>query len=74
MLGVFKNSLSCVYGLKCLSSSVNLILGALFSEFHPTGSTSEGLQKKEQLGKCEQKTKIMETAKSEGGKEIKIFY
>ena len=53
---------------------VNMILGALFSEFHPTSSTSEGLQKKEQWGKSDQKTKIMETAKSEGEKEIKIFY
>ena len=73
MLSVFKNSLRCVYGLKCLSSCKS-DLGALFSEFHPTGSTSESQRKKEQLGKSEQKTKIMETTKSEGEKEIKIFY
>ena len=53
---------------------VNLILGASFSEFHPTSSTSESLQKKEQQGKSEQKTKIMETAKLEGEKEIKYFF
>ena len=50
---------------------VNLILEALSSEFHPTSSTSESPQKKEQWEKSEQKTKIMETAKLEGEKEIK---
>ena len=50
---------------------VNLILGALTSEFHSTSSTSESLQKKEQWEKSEQQTKIMETAKLEGEKEIK---
>ena len=50
---------------------VNLILGALSSEFHPTSSTSESPQKKEQWEKSEQKTKIMETVKLEGEKEIK---
>ena len=50
---------------------VNLILGALSSEFHSTSSTSESPQKKEQWEKSEQKTKIMETAKLEGEKEIK---
>ena len=40
---------------------VNLILGGLSSEFHSTSSTSES----------EQKTKIMETGKLEGEKEIK---
>ena len=50
---------------------VNLILGALTSEFHSTSSTSESPQKKEQWEKSEQKTKIMETAKLEGEKEIK---
>ena len=49
---------------------VNLILGALSSEFHSTSSTSESPQKKEQWEKSEQKTKIMETAKLEGEKEI----
>ena len=47
---------------------VNLILEALSSEFHPTSSTSESPQKKEQWEKSEQKTKIMETAKLEGEK------
>ena len=50
---------------------VNLILDALSSEFHSTSSTSESPQKKEQWEKSEQKTKIMETAKLEGEKEIK---
>ena len=49
---------------------VNLILGALTSEFHSTSSTSESPQKKEQWEKSEQQTKIMETAKLEGEKEI----
>ena len=50
---------------------VNLILAALSSEFHSTSSTSENPQKKEQWEKSEQKTKIMETVKLEGEKEIK---
>ena len=50
---------------------VNLVLDALFSEFHSTSSTSESPQKKEQREKSEQKTKIMETGKLEGEKEIK---
>ena len=50
---------------------VNLILDALSSEFHSTSSTSESPQKKEQWEKSEQKTKIMETVKLEGEKEIK---
>ena len=49
---------------------VNLILGALSSEFHSTSSTSESPQKKEQWEKSEEKTKIMETGKLEGEKEI----
>ena len=49
---------------------VNLILDALSSEFHSTSSTSESPQKKEQWEKSEQKTKIMETVKLEGEKEI----
>ena len=49
---------------------INLILGALSSEFRSTSSTSESPQKKEQWEKSEQKTKIMETAKLEGEKEI----
>ena len=53
---------------------VNLILGALSSEFHSTSSTSESPQKKEQWEKSEQKTKIMETVKLEGEKEIKNLY
>ena len=50
---------------------VNLVLDALSSEFHSTSSTSESPQKKEQWEKSEQKTKIMETGKLEGEKEIK---
>ena len=46
-------------------------LGALSSEFHSTSSTRESPQKKEQSGKSEQKTKIMETAKLEGEKKMK---
>ena len=49
---------------------VNLILDASSSEFHSTSSTSESPQKKEQWEKSEQKTKIMETVKLEGEKEI----
>ena len=69
MLGVFKNSLRYVYGLKCLSSCKS-DLGALSSEFYSTGSTSRSPQKKEQWEKSERKTKIMEMAKLEGEKEI----
>ena len=43
---------------------VNLILGALSSEFHSTSSTSP--QKKEQREKIELETKIVWTAKLEG--------
>ena len=50
---------------------VNLILDALSSEFHSTSSTTESPLTKEQWEKREQKTKIMETAKLEGEKEIK---
>ena len=50
---------------------MNLILAALSSEFHSTSSTSENPQKKEQWEKSEQETKIMETVKLEGEKEIK---
>ena len=50
---------------------VNRILAVLSSEFRSTSSTSESPQKKEQWEKSEQKTKIMETAKLEGEKEIK---
>ena len=50
---------------------VNLILGALSSEFHTTSSTSESPHKKEQWEKSEQKRKIMETVKLEGEKEMK---
>ena len=53
---------------------VNLILDALSSEFHSTSSTSESPQKKEQWEKSEPKTKVMETAKLEGEKEIKNLY
>ena len=53
---------------------VNLVLDALSSEFHSTSSTSERLQKKEQWEKSEQKTKIVETEKLEGEKEIKKTY
>ena len=49
---------------------VNLILGGLSSEFHSTSSTSESPQKKEQWEKSEEETKIMETGKLEGEKEI----
>ena len=48
---------------------VNLILGALSSEFHSTSSTSP--QKKEQWEKIELKTKIMGTAKLEGESKLK---
>ena len=50
---------------------VNLILDALSSEFHSTSSTSESPQIKKQWEKSEQKTKIIETVKLEGDKEIK---
>ena len=53
---------------------VNLILDALSSEFHSTSSISESPLTKEQWEKSEQKTKIMETAKLEGEKEIKNLY
>ena len=49
---------------------VNLVLDALSSEFHSTSSTSESPLTKEQWEKSEQQTKIMETAKLEGEKEI----
>ena len=50
---------------------VNRILAVLSSEFRSTSSTSESPQKKEQWEKSEEETKIMETAKLEGEKEIK---
>ena len=50
---------------------VNLILGALSSEFHSTSSTSESPLTKEQWEKSEQKTKIVEIVKLEGEMEIK---
>ena len=50
---------------------VNLVLGGLSSEFHSSSSTSESPLTKEQWEKSEQQTKIMETAKLEGEKEIK---
>ena len=50
---------------------VNRILAASSSVFRSTSSTSESPQKKEQWEKSEQKTKIMETVKLEGEKEIK---
>ena len=53
---------------------VNLILDALSSEFHSTSSISESSLTKEQLEKSEQKTKIMETVKLKGEKEIKNLY
>ena len=53
---------------------LNLILAALSSEFHSTSSTIESSQKKQQWEKSEQKTKIMETVKLEGKKEIKNLY
>ena len=53
---------------------VNLILDVLSSEFHSTSSTSESPLTKEQWEKSEQRTKIMETAKLEGEKEITNLY
>ena len=50
---------------------VNLVLAALSPEFHSTSSTSESSLTKEQWEKSEQKTKIMETVKLKGEKEIK---
>ena len=50
---------------------VNLVLGALSPEFHSTSSTTESPLTKEQWEKSEQKTKIVETVKLEGEKEIK---
>ena len=47
---------------------VNLILGALSSEFHSTSSANAPIN--EQWGKSEQKTTIMERAKLGGEKEI----
>ena len=73
MLCVFKNSLRCLYILKCVSSCKSG-LDALSSEFHTTSSTSESPQKKEQWEKSERKTKVMETAKLEGEKEIKNLF
>ena len=50
---------------------VDRILAASSSVCRSTSSTSESPQKKEQWEKSEQKTKIMETGKLEGEKEIK---
>ena len=50
---------------------VNLILGALSSEFHSTSSTSKSLQKQEELKKWKQKTKIVETENLKGENEVK---
>ena len=67
----FRNKVSQKNISSLYYKSVNLILDALSSEFHSTSSTSESPQKKEQWEKSEQKTKIMETVKLEGEKEIK---
>ena len=50
---------------------LNLILGALSSEFHSISSTSESPQKQEELKKQKQKTKIVETEKLKGENKIK---
>ena len=50
---------------------VNLILGALSSEFHSISSTSESPQNQEELKKWKQKTKIVETEKLKGKNKIK---
>ena len=69
MLGVFKNSLRYVYGLKCLSCKSDL--GALSSESYSTGSTSRSPLTKEQGEKSEWTTKVMEMAKLEGERKLK---
>ena len=71
MLSVFKNSLRYVFMVQNVCPLVNLVLGALSPEFHSTSSTSESPLTKAQWEKSEQKTKIMETVKLEGEKEIK---
>ena len=50
---------------------LNLILGALSSEFHSASSTSESPQKQEELKKWKQKTKVVETEKIKGENKIK---
>ena len=50
---------------------VNLILGALSSEFHSISSTSESPQNQEELKKWKQKTKIVETEKLTGKTKLK---
>ena len=52
-------------------SFLNLILGALSSEFHSIGSTSESPQKQEELKKWKQRTKTVETEKMKGENKIK---
>ena len=52
-------------------SFLNLILGALSSEFHSIGSTSESPQKQEELKKWKQRTKTVETEKMNGENKIK---
>ena len=50
---------------------INLILGALSSEFHSISSTSDSAQKQEELKKWKQKTKIVETEKVKGESKMK---
>ena len=52
---------------------VNLILGALSSEFHSISSTSESPQNQEELKKWKQRTKIDEKGKNKINRHIKLL-
>ena len=52
---------------------LNLILGALSSEFHSISSTSESPQNQEELKKWKQKTKIDEKGENKIKRHIKLL-
>ena len=52
---------------------LNLILGALSSEFHSISSTSESPQNQEELKKWKQKTKIDEKGEKKIKRHIKLL-
>ena len=61
--------------IKAIGGGVHVVkcqlLGALSSEFHSTGSTSESPQKQEELKKRKQKTEIVEREKMKGENKVK---
>ena len=65
--------MSVFSGYLILCFLLNLILGALSSEFHSISSTSESPQNQEELKKREQKTKIDEKGENKIKRYIKLL-